>query len=327
MTTVPTRSKTISVLALFFLAEAMVALAIAAFFLLIPETSSHITQLFERLGLSAALGNLLAVPPLLTAALAGLTFRGLWRLEAWARLAAIVFFFMVLLASIIVLAFLTSFQQLNRSNFWLSALVLLGSLLSFAVLLRSSFQLDEATSKDARAAAPSSPSPSLPQASIPQHTPQPSAPADGAPYWVPPPAPPAAASSTAMPDLAPTRTVPDAMPTQQLPTAGTQRLPAAEPVAWLIVRSGPEMGQKFSILAGHSLTLGRDPQRAGAVLTDPTVSSLHAQIRHENGQLVLYDLNSTNGTYVHDRMVQQHVLQDGDEFRIGTTVLFFTTTP
>jgi len=59
-------------------------------------------------------------------------------------------------------------------------------------------------------------------------------------------------------------------------------------------------------------------------LNSPNVSGLHAEILEENGELWLYDLNSTNGTFVNEEKVDiKMLLQDGDtiifanrEFRV-----------
>lgn len=318
----PKRNKTLSTIALLFLIEALFAMGIAAFFLLIPDVSSHTSILFERLGLSTAMSSLLAIPPLLTAALAGLIFRGLWGLEAWARLAAIVFIFLLLLTAIVAITFLASFHLLDRINLRGSVLLLAGSLLIFIYLIRTSFELDQAAAESVSA-------PPLPQMPPPALTSPAAAISESdSPAWVPPPPHPAPTPSPVLPfDATRTHTMLSPAPTQQLPTATTQRTDTERPVAWLIVRTGPEIGQKFAIMPGHSLTLGRDPVRANALLSDPTVSSTHAQIRHEQGHLVLYDLNSTNGTFVHEQMVHDHELVDGDEIRLASTVLAFTTTP
>ena len=58
------------------------------------------------------------------------------------------------------------------------------------------------------------------------------------------------------------------------------------------------------------LTLGRDPS-CDLVLDHPTVSRLHAQIRKMDGNFVLFDLKSTNGTFVNGQRVEvQHQLQE-----------------
>lgn len=304
----------ISIIAFLFLLEALIALGIAAFFLLLPNFSLHVADLFERLQLPGALNSLLALPPLLTAALAGIIFRGLWRLDDWARLAAIVFTFLLVLTSIVAVTFFAAFNILNATNRLISLLFGLGSLICFIYLVRTSFQLDAI-------AATAAPDDGLSSPFIPSEVAAATPLAPSSPGWVPPPPLPPQPPPTS-PIQA--KTVASPPPTQQLSSLTT---PHPTPLAWLLVRTGPEMGQKFAILPGQSLTVGRDPAQVDVLLTDPTVSARHAQIRQEQGHLILYDLGSTNGTFIHDRPVHEHVLSDGDEIRLGSTILFFTTTP
>jgi len=71
------------------------------------------------------------------------------------------------------------------------------------------------------------------------------------------------------------------------------------------------------------LTLGRDPS-CDLVLDHPTVSRLHAQIRKMDGNFVLFDLKSTNGTFVNGQRVEvQRQLQVGDEIRIASYKIIF----
>ena len=51
------------------------------------------------------------------------------------------------------------------------------------------------------------------------------------------------------------------------------------------------------------------------------ISRQHAEIRQENGQFVLYDLNSSRGTYANGQRLngRGHVLRDGDSFILGPT--------
>ena len=58
-------------------------------------------------------------------------------------------------------------------------------------------------------------------------------------------------------------------------------------------------------------------------LTDHAVSRRHAEIRIANGATMLNDLQSTNGTTVNGVTVTTTALSDGDEIRIGETVLTY----
>jgi hypothetical protein len=59
------------------------------------------------------------------------------------------------------------------------------------------------------------------------------------------------------------------------------------------------------------------------VLADPTVSKHHLELRAQGTDVVLVDLGSTNGTRVKDLRVRERILTDGDEIRLGATVLRF----
>jgi pSer/pThr/pTyr-binding forkhead associated (FHA) protein len=70
------------------------------------------------------------------------------------------------------------------------------------------------------------------------------------------------------------------------------------------------------------VTLGRLPE-SDVVVADPGASRQHARITNANGEFVLTDLGSTNGTLVNDEAVHDRVLDDGDRITIGDTVLEF----
>jgi hypothetical protein len=71
------------------------------------------------------------------------------------------------------------------------------------------------------------------------------------------------------------------------------------------------------------MTIGRDDS-CDIVLDDANASRAHASIRQNAlGTWKVVDLESTNGTLVNDRMVEQMVLRTGDLLTIGVTVLEF----
>ncbi|MEM6930478.1 MAG: FHA domain-containing protein, partial [Myxococcota bacterium] len=72
-------------------------------------------------------------------------------------------------------------------------------------------------------------------------------------------------------------------------------------------------------LDGGPVTLGRGPTNA-VVLPDPGVSTHHALLAWEHGQLVVRDLQSTNGTHVGGQVVVgARPVSPGDEIRLGPT--------
>jgi hypothetical protein len=64
-------------------------------------------------------------------------------------------------------------------------------------------------------------------------------------------------------------------------------------------------------------TLGRKPNNH-IVLTDMAVSGEHCAFELTGlTDVVVFDLNSTNGTYINGSMIRMHLLQDGDVIAIG----------
>lgn len=65
--------------------------------------------------------------------------------------------------------------------------------------------------------------------------------------------------------------------------------------------------------------IGRDPKKCQIVLDDPEVSTVHAVIRKNNIEIILEDLNSSNGTILNAERINKATLATGDEFVIGST--------
>ena len=59
------------------------------------------------------------------------------------------------------------------------------------------------------------------------------------------------------------------------------------------------------------------------VVDDPRVSRSHAQLRSIQGHFVLFDLNSTRGTFVNGRRITEAVLYPNDAISLGGVVLTF----
>ncbi len=82
---------------------------------------------------------------------------------------------------------------------------------------------------------------------------------------------------------------------------------------------GPQLGRKVD-LVDAPLLIGRDPD-CDIAIEDVRVSRHHARIvLNDDGTWGIIDQNSTNGTWVNDRAVQQAVLHHGDLVRVGNTV-------
>ena len=72
------------------------------------------------------------------------------------------------------------------------------------------------------------------------------------------------------------------------------------------------------------VTLGREEGNA-LRLNDERVSRYHAKVQTEDGDIILTDLDSTNGTRVNGSTVQIRRLRAGDQISIGRTMLLFGT--
>ena len=76
--------------------------------------------------------------------------------------------------------------------------------------------------------------------------------------------------------------------------------------------------QRAIELGGRGLTIGRGQQN-DIVLDDPdkVVSRFHAELRPENGDYVLVDLDSQNGTWRDDERVERVTMRPGIAVAIG----------
>jgi WD40 repeat protein len=88
----------------------------------------------------------------------------------------------------------------------------------------------------------------------------------------------------------------------------------------LVVQSGAQPGQTISITK-DVFSVGRSADN-DLMIPDGAASRRHFQIRREAGALVLYDLNSANGTRVNQvRIAAPRPLQVGDVIAVGQTTL------
>lgn len=70
---------------------------------------------------------------------------------------------------------------------------------------------------------------------------------------------------------------------------------------------------------GH--VIGRSPD-ADIRISDPYSSEFHARVGIQDGQVVVHDLGSTNGTYINGRRVTSPTsVSRGDTVQIGKTIL------
>jgi pSer/pThr/pTyr-binding forkhead associated (FHA) protein len=89
----------------------------------------------------------------------------------------------------------------------------------------------------------------------------------------------------------------------------------------LRVLDGADRGRVYENLA-PPITIGREEGNA-IQLNDDRVSRFHVKIQEDDRQLVLTDLESTNGTRVNGEDIQLRILRYGDLITIGRSVLLF----
>ena len=88
----------------------------------------------------------------------------------------------------------------------------------------------------------------------------------------------------------------------------------------VIVEPKTRRGVAFPL--GHEITVGRDPSSTVAIEDDTFVSSTHLRIYDVDGQAMVEDLGSTNGSFHNgNRLVGARLLHPGDRIQVGHTVL------
>ena len=91
---------------------------------------------------------------------------------------------------------------------------------------------------------------------------------------------------------------------------------------WILRSSNEAEGgpYRFRMTSGRVRTLGRGPH-ADFVLDAALVSRTHCRLVVADGELVVENLGSTNGTFVNDRQVERSTLKTGDRLRAGRVEL------
>ncbi len=94
--------------------------------------------------------------------------------------------------------------------------------------------------------------------------------------------------------------------------------------AKLFVMAGPMEGQTLELNPGGGWPLMVGREKADIKIADPAVSRRHAELSFRDGQWILQDMNSSNGTFVNGRRIDRPVhLRHEDRIRIGATILQF----
>jgi pSer/pThr/pTyr-binding forkhead associated (FHA) protein len=104
--------------------------------------------------------------------------------------------------------------------------------------------------------------------------------------------------------------------TQSQETATQEEITSAK-TAFLIIG-----GTKVFTLQQVVTNIGRRLDNH-VVVDDPRVSRYHSQIRYVRGRFVIFDLNSTGGTYVNGQRASQSVLYPGDVISLAGLPIIF----
>jgi pSer/pThr/pTyr-binding forkhead associated (FHA) protein len=85
----------------------------------------------------------------------------------------------------------------------------------------------------------------------------------------------------------------------------------------LVVAEGPLAGLRFPLVAGSRAVLGRS-SKADFTLRDDSVSRRHVEVKVEETEISIRDLESTNGTQVNGKRISDwQPLADGDQILLG----------
>jgi pSer/pThr/pTyr-binding forkhead associated (FHA) protein len=131
----------------------------------------------------------------------------------------------------------------------------------------------------------------------------------------PPPAPPAGASQRLSDTMHGT-------PVAELQRQNTPPSPSAAPLASLLFRSGDMKGRRLPIKV-PVVNIGRGDYN-DVVISDPSVSTMHAKLQRREAIWILTDLGSTNGTFVEGEPLKGELpLGPGTTIRFGDVIALF----
>lgn len=117
-------------------------------------------------------------------------------------------------------------------------------------------------------------------------------------------------------------TVPTARPTAPAPAAPTGRGRGDKGRARRLVVLEPKARRGTTVELTGEITFGRDPGCTIVVDDDPYVSQLHLRVYEYEGQPMVEDLGSTNGTFHNGaKLAGSRLVHPGDRIQVGSTVI------
>ena len=132
---------------------------------------------------------------------------------------------------------------------------------------------------------------------------------------IPPSRPPAGASQRLSETM-------HGIPVAELQRQNTPPSPSAAPLASLLFRSGDMKGRRLPIKV-PVVNIGRGDYN-DVVISDPSVSTMHAKLQRREAIWILTDLGSTNGTFVEGEPLKGELpLGPGTTIRFGDVLALF----
>lgn len=94
-----------------------------------------------------------------------------------------------------------------------------------------------------------------------------------------------------------------------------------KPAVKLTAIDGPQMGKQFN-MEKMVFTIGKNSSNDLQVVGDNFVSNVHAQLKFDKGNILLSDMNSTNGTFLNEMKLRDSpmYINVGDKIKVGHSI-------
>jgi len=90
----------------------------------------------------------------------------------------------------------------------------------------------------------------------------------------------------------------------------------------ITIRSKDKILGDYQLQKGVSLTIGRR-EKNNVIIDDMAVSGHHAKIDSVGDGFVVFDLQSKNGSFVNEQLINSHWLKHGDTINVGEHLIVF----
>lgn len=92
-------------------------------------------------------------------------------------------------------------------------------------------------------------------------------------------------------------------------------------VGWIVAQTGNHRGMDFRLFEGKNVV--GTAANCDIVITDAYLSARHCTIRYDNGDFIIIDLDSRNGTFVNQKKISKYDLIDNDTVKLGKSEFKF----